>query len=278
MSQVINIEQVSTVQEANNFQREMGPVIAQVMCSAPIGVTAGVKKCGAKARSKSTAIMAPSKMDNIQKDFNRNLAVSRTFSNEKAEQLKVAALATLIQSQENILISKPEEIASGMQRIMDAGTIQEVSREITRTFQEIRKQHSHEFTKNVAIAVKDTAVSIGFETVAVQKPTPGMIRIVASNQSGQNLIAEIETGKKVDIRSELIGYTDGSCTKVMRAFDDGLVARGITMEHKEQKPTWGIPRLSYSKKIKAPRRAARFFAEEAVSEQADNGVIQTIKQ
>lgn len=107
----------------------------------------------------------------------------------------------------------------------------------------------------------------------------GMIRVVATNQTGQNLIAEIEIERQVDIRTELIGYTDGSCEKVIRAFDDEMISRGITTRKKEQKSTYGIPHLPYAKRILKPRVfQQRTFADETQISRAGNETTITIKR
>ena len=107
-----------------------------------------------------------------------------------------------------------------------------------------------------------------------------IIRIIATNSAGQNLISEIDTSnKQVDIRTELIGYTDGSCEHVIRAFDDELSVRGITTKVKEQKATKGVPQMPYTQKlVKSKKTVHRTFEDEqTISENKAQNII-TIKQ
>ena len=253
MSQEMNYQRVATVTEANNFQREFGPVIAQIMSTAPSDVVAGVKKCCKRKRVKSKTLLAPSEMKVIQADYDKHLVSAKKQTFGQVEQLKVAAIATIVKSQDNLLVSEPEVVAEKIQRIVNSRTVQEVSQEIKTTFSEIKSQHSSTFALRVSDAVKESAIAVGFKKVSVQEPHIGLVRVVATNQTGQNLIAEITTEKQVDIRTELVGYTDGSCETVMRRFDDEMSIRGVTMGHKEQKPTYGIPRMPYAQRLLKPR-------------------------
>lgn len=264
MSQELTITEVRTV-EAQNFQREFAPVLSKILNAAPIEVSAGVRKCCGKCHAKATNLQAPSELKVIQTDYDRHLAVAQKRHYGKVEQLKVAAIATLVQSQENLLISEPSVVAEQIQRIVDAKTFREVSQEVKSTFKEVKAQHTKAFVANLTKAVTASAISVGFKHVLVQEPRAGMTRIVGTNQIGQNIIAEIETAKHVDIHTELVGFMDGSCEKVMRKFDEELSARGITTKHKEQKPTYGIPRLPYAQRLAKPRpMRRRVFEDEAM--------------
>ena len=277
MSQEMNYQMVMTVREANNFQQKFGPVIAQVMTSAPAHMVAGVKKCCKKKRVKSKNLLAPTEMRVIQSDYDKHLSIIKQYNVGEVEQLKVAAIATLVKSQDNLLVSEPEVVANKIQRIISSTTIQEVKQEIKATFSEIKTQHSNTFTSKVSEAVKESAIAIGFKKISIQEPHIGLIRVVATNQNGQNLIAEIQSEKQVDIRTELVGYNDGSCKTVIRRFDEELVTRGITTEKKEQKPTYGVPRLPYAKRILQSRTLKqRTFIDEPTSLENDNKNIITI--
>lgn len=278
MSQEITYSEVRTVSEAQNFQREFAPVLSQILNAAPIEVSTGVKKCCGKCHAKSTILLAPSELKVIQTDYNRHIAVIQKHYYGKVEQVKVAAIATLVQSQENLLVSNPSVVAEQIQRIVDAKTFQEVNQEVKSTFKEIKAQHTKTFVANLANAVKESAISVGFKNVSVQEPRAGMTRIVGTNQIGQNIIAEIETAKQVDIHTELVSFMDGNCEKVMRKFDEELSARGITTKHKEQKPTYGIPRMPYAQRLTKPRpMRRRFFEDEAMVAQEKTAERVTLK-
>ena len=177
------------------------------------------------------------------------------------------------------MVSSPSVVAESIQRIIDAPTVQETNKEIKSAFKEIKSQHTQSFAENVSVAVKESAIAVGFKEVKIMQDSLNLTRIVATNSSGQNLIAEIDTSTQVDIRTELIGYTDGSCEKVIRAFDNELSVRGITTKVKKQKATNGIPQMPYAQKLAKPRKIVQrtFDDEAAISENEAQNVI-TIKR
>lgn len=279
MSQELYYTRVATVRETQQFQRNFGPVIAQVLNSAPIEVVSGVKKCCKRKRTKTKSVLAPTELTVIQTDFDKHIAVAQDQKQVAETQLKVAAIATLVKSQENLIVSSPSVVAESIQRIIDAPTVQETNKEIKATFKEIKSQHTQSFAANVSVAVKESAIAVGFKEVKIMQDSLNLTRIVATNSSGQNLIAEIDTSTQVDIRTELIGYTDGSCEKVIRAFDNELSVRGITTKVKKQKATNGIPQMPYAQKLVKPKKIVQrtFDDEAAISENEQQSVI-TIKR
>ena len=279
MSQELYYIRVATVRETQQFQRNFGPVIAQVLNSAPVEVVTGVKKCCKRKRAKTKSVLAPTELTVIQADFDKHIAVAQEQKQVAETKLKVAAIATLVKSQENLLVSSPSVVAESIQRIIDAPTVQEIKKEITTAFKEIKSQHTQSFVSNVSVAIKESAIAVGFREVKVVQENLNLTCIVATNSTGQNLIAEIDTSAQVDIRTELIGYTDGSCERVIRAFDNELSVRGITMKVKKQKATNGIPQMPFAQKLVKPRKIVqRIFADEsAISENEAQNVI-TIKR
>lgn len=274
MSQELYYGRVATVREAQNFQRNFAPIISQVLNTAPVEVVDGVKKSCSRKHSKSKELLAPAKLNTIQTDFNKYKIVTQGQKQVESVQLKVAAIATLVKSQENLIVSEPAIVAESIQRIVDAPTVQETNKQIKSAFREIKAQHIKSFVSNVSIAVKESAIAVGFNEVKAVEQNKDLVRIVATNSTGQNLIAEIETGKQIDIRTELIGYTDGSCERVIRAFDNELITRGITAQSKKQKATNGILHMPYVQK----KIVKRTFKDESVISDNETYNIITVKQ
>ena len=257
MSQELNYKRVATVRETQQFQRNFGPVIAQVLNSAPVEVVAGVKKCCMRKRVKTKSVLAPTELNVIQTDFEKHIAVAQEQKQVAETQLKVAAIATLVKSQENLMVSSPSVVAESIQRIIDAPTVQETNKEIKATFKEIKSEHTQLFAANVSVAVKESAIAVGFREVKIVQENLNLTRIIATNSSG----------------------TDGSCERVIRAFDDELSVRGITTKAKKQKATNGVPQMPYAQKLVKPRKIVQrtFDDEAAISENEAQNVI-TIKR
>lgn len=263
MSQELYQGRIATVREAQNFQRNFAPIIAQVLNAAPAEVAMGVKKCCPKKRSKTDTLLAPTELNVIQVDFEEHKCAAKQQKQPVDIQLKVAALSTLAASQDNLIISEPAIIAQHLQKIVAAPTVKETTTEIKAAFKTIKAEHEHSFVMNLETAIKESAKAVGFNEVKVAKHNNDLIRIIGTNSSGQNLIAEIDIHDQVDIRTELIGYTDGSCKGVMRAFDNEMIKRGITAQQKEQKTTNGIPQMPYAKKL-AKKQSVRSFDDERI--------------
>ena len=219
-------------------------------------------------------MLAPSGLKVIQADFKAFKEIAQTQKEAGAMPIKVAAIATLVANQNNLHVSDQDVVAEAVQKIIEAGTVKETETQIKSAFREIKAQHQQVFVDNVTTAVKESAMAVGFSMVAVQPPQDGMVRVVATNASGQNLIAEIDSKKQVDIRAELVGFTDGSCGKVMREFDDEMVKRGVKTKSKVQRATNGVPQMPYAKAMTKVRRRRRSFADEKTVNQ--EGTVNTI--
>ncbi len=277
MSQIINHTGVATVNESLNFQREFAPILSTILNSAPNEITTAVKKCCCTHRAASEVLLSPNELKVIQNDFDKHMQQVQQQVTENGEQLKVAAIATLMDHQENLLVSNPQLVVESIQKIVAAEKVSDVYQEVRSTFHEIKVQHTEAFVANIRHAVEESAVAVGFKEVLVQVPSAQLVRVVATNTSGQNLVTEITNEKQVDIRTELIGFTDGSCERVMRMFDDEMVSRGISTEYKEQTPTYGIPQIPYAQKLLKPSsNKHRSFEDEVVAEEDINDNI-TIK-
>lgn len=278
MSQELYYSRVSTVREARNYQREFAPVISQILNAAPIEVSYGVKKCCKKKRAKSKHLLAPTELKVIQADFDKHLAAAREQTSGDVEQLKVAAIATLVKSQDNLSVTNHDIVAEKIHHILDATTTENAEQEIKSAFLEIKTQHTQSFVSHVTQAVKDSAAAVGFTEIRVQKSQESVVRVIATNPSGQNLVAEVQTNKQVDIRTELIGFTDGSCTQVMRTFEEEMETRGISTKQKEQRATHGVPQMPYTQKmLKQKSTSHRSFDEEETIHQSDSLEKITIK-
>ena len=271
MSRIIRHAGVATVRQSLNFQREFAPILSQIMNSAPAEVVSTAKMCCSTEHVASNVLLSPNELKVIQSDFAKHKKKARTKVKTNSEQLKVAAIATLADYQEKLLVSHPEMVPEKIQKVVSAKTEQETYQEIQAAFHEIKVQHAESFVANLTHAVETSAIAVGFPKVEIQKPSTQMVRVVATNDKGQNLIAEIANEKQIDIHTELIGFTDGSCEKVMRAFDNEMVQQGITTEYKEQKATLGVPQLPYAKKLlNCIKKKSRSFTDETLVPQENN--------
>lgn len=271
MSQMIRHIGVTTINESLNFQREFAPILSEILNSALEEVVSTAQMCCSAEHVNSNVLLSPNELKVIQRDFTKHKKKARKRVKTSSEQLKVAAIATLTDYQDKLLVSRPEIVADKIQRVVTAKTEQETYQEIQSAFHEIKVQHTESFVANIAHAIETSAIAVGFPDVQVLRPSTQMVRVVATNDTGQNLIAEIANDQQIDIHTELIGFTDGTCEKVMRAFDDEMVRHGVATKHKEQKPTLGVPQLPFTKRLLGRiRKKSRSFADETIVSQDNN--------
>ena len=277
MSQEIVYSKAATISAQPSFQETLAPIITQIMSTVPLEMSDRIKHCCGQCHEKEPLLLAASKLKVINTDYKNHLLVMAQKC-DNVERLKFAALATLAKSCENLLVADREEVANRIQRIVDAGSVREVNKEIRSAFKEIKKQHTETFVSNLTRVVAEAAMSVGFKKTDIQDQHNGLVRIVGTNHTGQNLVAEIETDKDIDIHTELIGFSDGSCQRVMQAFDDAMAARGLSVEHKVQTPTLGVPQMAYAKMAQKRKETLRFFFDDETAniEKTDSLLINTL--
>lgn len=246
MSQELVYSRVNTVQQAARFSQQLVPVISEILKTAPVEVR---QKCTAMPVpvSSSDMLLAPSELTHIQSEFEHNMAALKGFEN--IVRLQVSALNTITSFQSQLTVSQPKVITAGLQALISATTVNGASKAVESLFAEIRHQHTGAFVSGLTSAISGAAATIGFSNVNIVEHSSNMVRIVAKNQDSQYLISEIEVGRSVDVHSELVGITDGSCVHKMRKFEEELAKRGVTVSEKKQKATHGIPQMPFSKKI-----------------------------
>ncbi len=276
MSQEMYDQRLATVREAQNYQRNFGSIMAQSFSAAPNEVRTAVRNCCKTKNARTPVLLAPTELHTIQIDFERYKVGMRESKVNTVVEVKAAALATLMASQENLVATNPVAVTEHLQRVMAATTVQETAKAVQQAFREIKAQHTDAFVSNITVAVQESAAAIGFTDVKVVERNPEMVRILATNSAGQNMVTEISSQKQVDMRTELIGYTDGSCSKVIKAFDDELSKRGITTGSKTITPTHGVVQMPYAKRLL--KKGRRVFADEEVSGVEEARNILTIKQ
>lgn len=247
MSQELVYSRVNTVQQdATRFHQQMAPVISEILETVSVEVR---QKCTAIPASVSASdmLLAPSELMHIQREFERNMTALKGSDN--IVRLQASALNTITSVQSQLAVSQPEVITARLQALTSATTVDGASKAVESLFAEIRHQHTGEFVSGLTTAISGAAATIGFSNVNIVEHSSNMVRIVAKNQDSQYLISEIEVGRSVDVHSELVGITDGSCAHKMRKFEEELAKRGVTVSEKKQKATQGIPQMPFSKKI-----------------------------
>lgn len=246
MSQQISYTRINTVQQdAAKFRQQLTPVISDILRTVPLDVR---RKCTVETpvATTSTMLLAPSELHIIQSNFEHNMTSLKGV--DRVTRLQASALSTIAGAQQQLAVPQPEIITTKLQRLTSATTVEGAKEAAKAVFSEIYRQHTGEFVRGLTEAITGSAAVIGFSNAKVQS-SPNLIRIIANNPANQHLICEIEVGKTVDVLSELVGITDGSCSKLMQQFEAELSKRGVSASEKEHTPTHGVPRMPYAQRL-----------------------------
>jgi len=116
---------------------------------------------------------------------------------------------------------------------------------------EIQVQHGSVFTKQMVEIVSKASVDAGFKTVnVVVKNSVPVITAVDAN--GRGIVSEIRTDNKthvLDLVSETVGMTDGSCNDAIQAFSASLQKYGVKYSDANRKWTGGNCWLPNAKEV-----------------------------
>ena len=274
MSQEITYTRINTVeQDAAEFRGQISPLIDGIIQAASPKVRQNLTYTHHPHMSVSSKLLAPSELTLVQDEFEHNMSMLKGIEN--IVRLQASALNTLASVQDNLALSSPTEVNPKIETLMAAKNIATASRAVESLFSEVRHQHTEFFLNSLTKAITESSAVIGFSDVRIVERTSDFIRVLGKNSFSQYLVCEIEMNNTIDLRSELIGVTDGSCAHTMRMFEDELAKRGVSVSKKEQKATCGIPQMPFSKKLLNKKTEQRRVLEDATV--VNNEIKSTVK-
>ena len=286
MSQETSYNQIQRVEEINNYAESVAQIMRNTMRTMPIQVTSNVEKIKTvknmfASSSSANILHSPTSLKVLQKRLNQNIAILNLDNTEQTDEVtKIKAAAIAMLEQENLRIENKELVEQVIEELLTANTIEQTTEKLSSAFAEIKREHAKVFTDTLSHAIMAASSTIGFDQVRLETVTPSLIRIVATNRKGINLISEIHTdaSKKIDVLSELEGVTDGSCENIMDEFNAELEKRGIVAVRKERKSTGGIARLPYAKKLQKNRNTSKreFLNQQVIAKDNKRKVVQYV--
>jgi len=108
----------------------------------------------------------------------------------------------------------------------DGHAAQSLQGEVVRA---LENGHHAAFEKSISLACADATTMAGFTSIKTEAGFGNMVRVIGTDEKGRSLVTEIRSDAKRDISitTEVLGVTDGSCTRIMDAFDHALEIKGI---------------------------------------------------
>lgn len=203
-----------------------------------------------KSEMGSTALYSPV---NLRQQFSEIYTSSITeFSGVKEvlTRQKAAALKTI--SSCDYQVQSPATIQQGITQIMQADAQQSFSRAVESVMNEIQAQHNQVFTHHLSSIVKEASIKSGFAKEVKVKVLNQKLSVIATNEHGQALLSEIQVDKKsqrLDLVTETIGISDGSCNVILQKFGEELEKAGVKYGESSSKWTGGACWLPNSKAI-----------------------------
>ncbi len=126
-----------------------------------------------------------------------------------------------------------------------------VREQVESLMNEVEKQHTAIFTKQIASVVCRASIDAGFKNVEIEYHD-ALPQIVATDDMGRAVRSEInfdpET-KVLDLVSETIGVSDGSCNRIMDKFSAALERHGLKSGASNRRWTGGQCWLTGSKEV-----------------------------
>ncbi len=148
-------------------------------------------------------------------------------------------------------MAHPDFIKTDILAVVKAKDMKTLNKDMKTIMHKLEIEHTKVFVNNLAVACANASFSVGFKDVEIKK-IHGKLEVIATNNIGQHLNSEISVDAKtnnVNASTETIGVTNGSCTRIISAFNDELRKMGIKIGKEKTKFTGGIPQMSYSRLI-----------------------------
>jgi hypothetical protein len=231
--------------ELNQAKASYQKTIVQCLKSQKIQANIKNLSCQSDFTNSSNTIQF---VNNIKQSLNNRLtAIDSDFDskdNSKIEQYIANGITSLIK--ENLLVS-PKQIKGELQILSNSSEITQAKVAIHTLKDKMINEHQLNLERLICQSVEQSAIEQGFTNIETVRER-NVTKVIATDQIGHALISEIKDDSDgCVINSEVAGYFDGSCHKILNDFEKALVAKGIQGDIIECHKTYGIPLLETTK-------------------------------
>jgi hypothetical protein len=184
-----------------------------------------------------------------------------------ADRVKLSGLLQVASAP--FLVQEPAHIEQHLTALVAAKTVEGATAARRALLEGVRVAHRQTFARAVAQACSNAACQIGFSRIQMRTGRSGELRLLAENDLGQALVAEIHAGAGGDpsLAAEVVGVRDGSCRRIMDAFEKALAEQGVRYGPPRRQPTGGVCQLETAQEFVSkaphsggPRRTQRLNA------------------
>jgi hypothetical protein len=173
------------------------------------------------------------------------------------EQAQISVLASIAASPYMALEDSVLRQSLGV--LQNARTLVEVKHAEQALHKALDEGHQHIFVHALTTACASAAIKIGFSAIEASAGPLGKIIVTAMDTTGRALVTEIHADEHAEptVETEVVGVADGSCNRILDAFDKALEEVGVRSAPPSRKYTGGVCDLAATRKFVASRLRPR---------------------
>ena len=245
---MVNISEMSNYKQINISLQDMKSMCPQNILNA-INATSGTLHF----TSSSTTVCRVCSPNKLRTTFGTSFAPNikkyeaKGLSSFDAKKASLISTITLM----DFRITDKKMISNNIKAVMNAKDEKSLNNEIKSLMNQLEVTHTKVFVSNLAKACATASLKVGFKQLEI-KQLNGKLEVIATNNIGQRLNSEISIDlntNNVNVNTETIGITDGSCKAIINSFNNELKRMGIKIGNEKTTFTGGVCQLSYSKMI-----------------------------
>ncbi len=174
-----------------------------------------------------------------------------------AEAMKLATAVALDRTPLHTYAASLEGPVAELIAARDVAAVEEARRRLLRA---VERDHLQAFVAQLSEAAAAASRDAGFESIEVRPGADATSnRIIATDPAGRSLVSEVapdESGE-VNLATEAVGITDGTCHTALDRFDAALERRGVRSGPPRRVTTGGVCELAFAREFLRRRGTGR---------------------
>ena len=169
------------------------------------------------------------------------------------------------------LMDDAAAVREHLKALAQARTAAEASLSRNKVLAALTAGHHRAFLASLRQSCAAAASEIGLTTISEEIGPLGEPRLVATDQAGRGIVAEIRSdqGSRVVLDTEIVGVKDNTCQALMERFDRALEAQGVRSGSASRKPAGGRAHLAAArafvrKKVEGEKQRTQRLNQRAV--------------
>ncbi|MFN7914544.1 MAG: hypothetical protein U0Q55_04335 [Vicinamibacterales bacterium] len=160
----------------------------------------------------------------------------------------------------------PADVAGAIAAVVSAKSLGEVRQTAALLRASVADSHDQLFTNALRQACEAASKAAGFASVHHVPAADGGFRLVASDPAGRALVTEFRKagdGRGAQLETEVVGVTDGTCTKALNVYHEALARSGVQSGAVEHRWTGGVCETGLARELVRRRQTVPVSAGSA---------------